>query len=103
MGSSLDRIGVSYYPDWHGSYAELERNLYGITQLIPGIKINIAECSPKSSGTLNNQADDPNHEVGFQYTVQSQGDDTAKLLQIVSDLRQCRSGRMAVGRYKRIL
>ena len=86
MGSSLDRIGVSYYPDWHGSYAELERNLYGITQLIPGIKINIAECSPKSSGTLNNQADDPNHEVGFQYTVQSQGDDTAKLLQIVSDL-----------------
>jgi arabinogalactan endo-1,4-beta-galactosidase len=83
LGSSIDRIGVSYYQDWHGSWSVLQRNLVEIARAVPGVKLNIAECSPSSSGTARA---DNNHPDGFAYTVQSQGDDTAELLKIINDV-----------------
>ena len=83
LGSSLDRIGVSYYQDWHGSWSVLQKNLVEIAKAIPGVKLNIAECSPSSSGTAKA---DNNHPDGFTYTNQSQGDDTAELLKIINDV-----------------
>jgi Arabinogalactan endo-1,4-beta-galactosidase len=83
LGSKIDRIGVSYYQDWHGSYAELQRNLTEISKLVPNVKLNISECSPSYIGTAKG---DNNHPDGFQYTIQSQGDDTAELLKIINDI-----------------
>ncbi|HHW01079.1 MAG TPA: hypothetical protein GXX36_16210 [Clostridiaceae bacterium] len=85
LGSSIDRIGISYYPDWHGSWAELQRNLIEISKVIPDVKLNISECSPKYSGRADAKSD-PNHPEGFQYSIQSQGDDTAELLKIINDV-----------------
>lgn len=82
----VDRIGISYYPDWHGTYATLQRNLVELSTLLPGVLFNIAECSPNSSGTVVNPLDDPNHPVGFQYSVQSQGDDTADIMKVINDI-----------------
>ncbi|HZC72591.1 MAG TPA: glycosyl hydrolase 53 family protein [Jatrophihabitans sp.] len=86
MSGMVDRIGLSYYPDWHGSYAVVQRNLVEISKALPGVKFNIAEMSPRSSGTLTDPLSDPNHPVGFTYTVQSQGDDTMDVMKLINDI-----------------
>lgn len=86
MSGMVDRIGLSYYPDWHGSYGVVQRNLVEISKVLPGVKLNIAEMSPRSSGTLTDPLSDPNHPVGFTYTVQSQGDDTMNIMKVINDI-----------------
>jgi arabinogalactan endo-1,4-beta-galactosidase len=85
-GGMVDRIGLSYYPDWHGTYAQVQRNLVEISKVLPGVKFNIAETSPKASGTVTDPMSDPNHPVGFNYTVQSQGDDTMDIMKVINDI-----------------
>lgn len=85
-GGMVDRIGLSYYPDWHGTYAQVQRNLVEISKVLPGVKFNIAETAPKSSGTVRDPMADPNHPVGFNYTVQSQGDDTMDIMKVINDI-----------------
>jgi arabinogalactan endo-1,4-beta-galactosidase len=86
MSGMVDRIGLSYYPDWHGSYTVLQRNLVEITKILPGVKLNIAEMSPPSSGSVTDPLSDPNHPVGFTYSVQSQGDDTMAAMKTINDI-----------------
>jgi arabinogalactan endo-1,4-beta-galactosidase len=86
MSGMVDRIGLSYYPDWHGSYAVLQRNLVEIAKVLPGVKLNIAEMSPPSSGRVTDPLSDPNHPVGFTYTVQSQGNDTMAAMKTINDI-----------------
>ncbi|MDR2505126.1 MAG: glycosyl hydrolase 53 family protein, partial [Oscillospiraceae bacterium] len=86
MSGMTDRIGVSYYPDWHGSYDQVQRNIVELSRMLPGVEFNIAECSPPSSGTVADYMDNPNHEVGFEYSVQSQGDDTIEILKLINDV-----------------
>lgn len=86
MSGMVDRIGLSYYPDWHGSYAVVQRNLVEISKVLPGVQLNIAEMSPRSSGTVTDPLSDPNHPVGFTYTVQSQGDDTMNVMKVINDI-----------------
>ncbi|WP_117208577.1 glycosyl hydrolase 53 family protein [Allorhizocola rhizosphaerae] len=86
MSGMVERIGLSYYPDWHGSYAVLQRNLVEISKVLPGVKLNIAEMSPPSSGRVTDPLSDPNHPVGFTYTVQSQGDDTMAAMKTINDI-----------------
>ena len=83
-GSTIDRIGISYYEDWHGSFAELERNAYEISKLVPGVKINISECSPRMQGTASDRNN--NYPPGFVFTPQTQGDEFARLFSIMCDL-----------------
>jgi len=82
----VDRIGISYYPDWHGSYDTLQKNLVEISRALPGVTLNIAECSPKFRGRVGTPRDDLNHPVGFQYSIQSQGDDTIDLMKLINDI-----------------
>ncbi|WP_086664564.1 glycosyl hydrolase 53 family protein [Lentzea kentuckyensis] len=86
MSGMVDRIGLSYYPDWHGSYSVLQRELVEIAKVMPGVKLNIAEMSPPSSGKVTDPLSDPNHPVGFTYTVQSQGDDTMAAMKTINDV-----------------
>jgi len=83
LGSYSDRFGISYYPDWHGSWIQLEDNIEVLREIMPYTKFNISECSPRNSGRTPT---DPNVPSGWQPTVQSQGDDFAKLMQIMCDI-----------------
>ena len=85
-GGMVDRIGLSYYPDWHGSYDQIQSVFMAIHQMFPSLKLNIAETSPKASGTVTNPLADANHPVGFAYTTQSQGDDTIDTMEAINDL-----------------
>ncbi|MCO6044033.1 glycosyl hydrolase 53 family protein [Aeoliella sp. ICT_H6.2] len=85
-GGMVDRVGVSYYPDWHGSYDTLQRNLVEISRALPHVKLNIAECSPKFRGTVQPAIANLNHPVGFEYSIQSQGDDTIDLMKTINDV-----------------
>ncbi|HCC35393.1 MAG TPA: hypothetical protein DEQ02_07085 [Ruminococcaceae bacterium] len=89
----VDRIGVSYYPDWHGTYDQVQRNVVELSKMLPGVLFNIAECSPKASGTVTDWMADPNHipegspdGTSFRYTVQSQGDDGIDIMKTINDV-----------------
>jgi len=85
-GGMVDGIGLSYYPDWHGSYDTLQKNLVEISRALPNVKVTIAECSPKWNGMVSQAIQDLNHPVGFTYSVQSQGDDTIDLMKTINDV-----------------
>jgi hypothetical protein len=86
MSGMVDRIGVSYYPDWHGTFAQVQRNIVELSKLLPGVKFNIAECSPSYSGSVTNWMSNPNYPVGTVYSVQFQGDDTIRIMQTINDV-----------------
>ncbi|MDR1428479.1 MAG: glycosyl hydrolase 53 family protein, partial [Bifidobacteriaceae bacterium] len=85
-GGMTDRIGVSYYPDWHGTYEQVQTNIVELSKMLPGTKFNIAEGSPSYSGAVTNWMSNPNHPVGFQYSIQSQGDDTIDIMKTINDV-----------------
>jgi arabinogalactan endo-1,4-beta-galactosidase len=85
-GGMVDGIGISYYPDWHGSYDTYQRNLVEISRALPKVKVTVAECSPKSRGTVTQAIQDLNHPVGFAYSIQSQGDDTIDIMKTINDV-----------------
>lgn len=85
-GGMVDGIGISYYPDWHGSYDTLQRNLVEISRALPNVKLTIAECSPSFRGTVTRAIQNLNHPVGFTYSIQSQGDDTIDLMKTINDV-----------------
>jgi arabinogalactan endo-1,4-beta-galactosidase len=85
-GGMVDGIGISYYPDWHGTYAIYQRNLVEINRALPALKLTVAECSPSSRGTVSQAIQNPNHPVGFTYSVQSQGDDTIDIMKTINDV-----------------
>ena len=82
----VDGIGISYYPDWHGSYDTLQRNLIEISRALPNVTVTIAECSPSFRGTVAQAIQNLNHPVGFAYSTQSQGDDTIDLMKTINDV-----------------
>jgi arabinogalactan endo-1,4-beta-galactosidase len=82
----VDGIGVSYYPDWHGTYDTYQRNLVEINRALPNLKLTVAECSPKFRGGVTEAVQDANHPVGFTYSIQSQGDDTIDIMKTINDV-----------------
>jgi hypothetical protein len=82
----VDGIGLSYYPDWHGSYATVQRFFVEIDKTLPKVKLTIAECSPSARGTVTQAMQNPNHPVGFVNSVQSQGDDTIDMMKTINDV-----------------
>ena len=96
MSGMTDRIGISYYPDWHGTYGIVQKNIVELAKLLPpGVLFNIAECSPSASGTVTNWMSDPNKVAGpwnpdlpssFTRTAQTQGDDTVNILTLINDV-----------------
>lgn len=82
----VDGVGLSYYPDWHGTYDTVQRYLVDISKALPDVRVTIAECSPKFRGTVSGAMQDPNHPVGFEYSIQSQGDDTIDLMKTINDV-----------------
>jgi len=86
MGGMVDRIGVSYYPDWHGKYETVQRNIVEMSKLLPDVEFNIAECSPSHSGTISSELDNPNYPVGTQYSTQMAGDIGIEIMKVINDV-----------------
>ncbi len=82
----VDGIGISYYPDWHGSYDTYQRNLVEISRTLPKVRLTVAECSPSVRGTVTQAIQNLNHPVGFAYSIQSQGDDTIDVMKTINDV-----------------
>ena len=101
MSGMSDRIGISYYPDWHGTYDMMQRYIVELSKIVPDVQFNIAECSPVVSGTINHWLDNPNLVGGpandpnpwvsglpdsFTHTVQTQGAHTIDIMKLVNDV-----------------
>ncbi|MBQ6540783.1 MAG: glycosyl hydrolase 53 family protein [Oscillospiraceae bacterium] len=86
MSGMVDRIGVSYYPDWHGTYATVQKNIVEMSKLLPGVQFNIAECSPSHSGTISSPLDNPNYPVGTRYSTQMAGDIAVEIMKTINDV-----------------
>lgn len=86
MGGMVDRIGISYYPDWHGTYEQLQHNIVELSKMLPDVQFNIAECSPAHSGTVEEWLDNPNYPVGTEFTVQMAGDIAIEIMKTINDI-----------------
>ncbi|MDR1157912.1 MAG: glycosyl hydrolase 53 family protein, partial [Oscillospiraceae bacterium] len=86
MGGMVDRIGISYYPDWHGTFAQVQRNIVELSKMLPDVTFNIAECSPPASGSVTDWMNNPNYPVGYSYSIQHQGDDTMRIMELINDV-----------------
>ena len=98
MSGMTDRIGLSYYPDWHGTYGIMQKNIVELSKILPkGVKFNIAECSPRHTGSVNGWMNNPNVVRGpwnddaslgdsFTFSVQWQGDDTKNIMMLINDI-----------------
>ena len=96
-----DRIGVSYYADWHGTYDILQKNIVELSKMLPAVKFNIAECSPPRNGTITTEGSwmsdpnvvqnelngfDPSLPTSFRRSDKSQGDMTVDLMKLINDV-----------------
>jgi len=98
MSGMTDRVGFSYYPDWHGTYDMMQKNIVELSKILPeGVKFNIAECSPRHTGTVSDWMNNPNVVRGpwnndvslrdsFTFSVQWQGDDTRNIMMLINDI-----------------
>jgi len=62
MSGMVDRIGISYYPDWHGSYDYLQENMVLLQEVVgPDVHFNIAEVhNVMATGAMTNWMSDVN-------------------------------------------
>ncbi|MFG3340266.1 glycosyl hydrolase 53 family protein [Glycomyces sp. NPDC048151] len=79
-GQDFDVLALSYYPEHHGSLAQMESNLHTLATTYPQYKIEIAETSYPASGggTMPNST--------FPRTVQGQADAIQHVFQMVNDV-----------------
>jgi arabinogalactan endo-1,4-beta-galactosidase len=77
-----DYIAHSYYPEWHGTAENMERNLQTISAQHPEYKMTVAETSYPASG--GNGAPMPN--AIYPRTVQGQADALQRVFAMVNDI-----------------
>ena len=80
-GANPDILALSYYPEWHGTYQDLEQALYAMASTYPQYKIQIAETAyPATGGDLTMvNADQP-------LTVQGQANMLKRTIQAANDI-----------------
>jgi arabinogalactan endo-1,4-beta-galactosidase len=81
LGADPDVLGISYYPQWHGTFEDLELGLNTISLTYPQYKVNISEHSYPASGgggTPLPNATEPRTIQGqanmYQRTIQAAND-----------------------------
>ncbi|MFC3495768.1 glycosyl hydrolase 53 family protein [Glycomyces rhizosphaerae] len=79
-GQDFDVLALSYYPEHHGSLAQMEANLHTLATTYPQYKLEIAETSYPATGG----GTQPNST--FPRTVQGQADAIQHVFQMVNDV-----------------
>ncbi|WP_194202005.1 glycosyl hydrolase 53 family protein [Glycomyces albidus] len=79
-GQDFDVLALSYYPEHHGSLAQMEENLHTLATAYPQYRLEIAETSYPATGggTMPNST--------FPRTVQGQADAIQAVFQLVNDV-----------------
>jgi arabinogalactan endo-1,4-beta-galactosidase len=79
-GQDFDVLGLSYYPEHHGTLERMEENLHTLATTYPQYKLEIAETSYPATGggTMPNST--------FPRTVQGQADAIQHVFQMVNDV-----------------
>ncbi|THV36383.1 glycosyl hydrolase 53 family protein [Glycomyces buryatensis] len=79
-GEDFDVLGLSYYPEHHGSLEQMEQNLHTLASTYPQYELEIAETSYPATGggTMPNSP--------FPRTVQGQADAIQHVFQMVNDV-----------------
>jgi arabinogalactan endo-1,4-beta-galactosidase len=79
-GQDFDVLGLSYYPEHHGTLERMEQNLHTLASTYPQYRLEIAETSypATGSGTMPNST--------FPRTVQGQADAIQHVFQMVNDV-----------------
>ncbi|MEV3938422.1 glycosyl hydrolase 53 family protein [Glycomyces sp. NPDC049804] len=79
-GQDFDVLALSYYPEHHGSLAQMEANLHTLATAYPQYELEIAETSYPATGggTMPNST--------FPRTVQGQADAVQAVFQMVNDI-----------------
>ncbi|WP_199040746.1 glycosyl hydrolase 53 family protein [Glycomyces salinus] len=79
-GQDFDVLGLSYYPEWHGTPEFMEQNMHELAATYPQYKMEIAETSYPATGG-GTQPNSP-----FPRTVQGQADAIQHVFKMVNDL-----------------
>ncbi|MCH7230539.1 glycosyl hydrolase 53 family protein [Glycomyces sp. L485] len=79
-GQDFDVLGLSYYPEWHGTPEQMEFNLHTLAATYPQYELEIAETSYPATGG-GTQPNSP-----FPRTVQGQADAIQHVFQMVNDV-----------------
>lgn len=85
-GLDFDVIGISYYPTWHGSTAEMEKSLNQLCIDFPEYQIQLSETAYGASGNppTDRPFDQPLDQ--FPMTVQGQADFLLNDYRMINDL-----------------
>ncbi|MEU5154081.1 glycosyl hydrolase 53 family protein [Glycomyces sp. NPDC021274] len=79
-GQDFDVLGLSYYPEHHGTLEQMEANLHTLATTYPQYRLEIAETSYPATGG----GTQPNST--FPRTVQGQADAIQHVFQMVNDV-----------------
>ncbi|NED98398.1 hypothetical protein G1H11_24155 [Phytoactinopolyspora alkaliphila] len=82
MGQFPDVIGLSYYPEYHGTIDQLEYNMHTIATAYPELEIVNAETSYPASGGGGT----PMPNATFPRTIQGQADAIQRVFQANNDI-----------------
>jgi arabinogalactan endo-1,4-beta-galactosidase len=80
-GAEPDLLALSYYPEWHGTYLDLESALYAMASTYPQYKIQIAETAYPASGSSH-----PKPNADQPQTVQGQANMLMRTIQAANDI-----------------
>lgn len=80
-GAQPDVLALSYYPEWHGSFADLEEALHAMATTYPQYKIVIAETAYPATGE-----DLPLPNADQPRTIQGQANMLKRTIQAVNDI-----------------
>jgi|GEM_PF-1170563 Arabinogalactan endo-1,4-beta-galactosidase len=84
-GANPDVLAISYYPEWHGTFQNLEEDLHAMASTFPGYKIDIAETAyPASGWPPGNITPLPNADQPL--TIQGQANMIQRTIQAANDV-----------------
>jgi arabinogalactan endo-1,4-beta-galactosidase len=81
MHAEPDILALSYYPEWHGTYQDLEAALYAMASTYPEYQIQIAETAYPASG-----GDIPMRNADQPRSVQGQANMLMRTIQAANDI-----------------
>ncbi|MGN8644751.1 glycosyl hydrolase 53 family protein [Gracilibacillus sp. HCP3S3_G5_1] len=75
--NDFDIMSISYYPEWHGTIADLSNNLHAFATEFPTYELAISETSHRASGGPS--------DSGYPNTIQGQADFMIDVMRTAND------------------
>jgi arabinogalactan endo-1,4-beta-galactosidase len=79
LGGNCDVIGLSWYPMWHGTFADLKANIDNLSQKFPDKEVWVVETAYYYEGYCDPDDEECNQKLPFNMTEQGQYDFLSEL------------------------